>query len=171
MNTILVMLLLLPACASKAARPASPVVMSVAVMMPMIRETNNRGNVGRDWETIQQAVAARILESARQRDPGARLIDTMPIGPAATKQSATHLIVPSILQWTQMRTDDPIGALISRRNHITIALRLMRLQQAPVLECEITFTNRARLTLNQRAERLLDRRFHAAVLQLLSCAT
>jgi hypothetical protein len=68
-----------------------------------------------------------------------------------------------------MRTDDPIGALVSGHNRITLVLRSIRVQPPPLLACEVEFTNRARLTLNQPADRLLDRRFHATVLQLLSC--
>ncbi len=66
-----------------------------------------------------------------------------------------------------MRTDDPIGAFILPHNSVAMTLRLMRLQ-APVLSGHVSFKNRARLTLNKPADRLLDGRFRDIVLGLVS---
>jgi hypothetical protein len=61
-GAVILVTVMLSACAWKAtvqstqpsAGAASPEAMTVAVMTPMIRETNHRGNVGRAWETIQR---------------------------------------------------------------------------------------------------------------------
>jgi hypothetical protein len=66
-----------------------------------------------------------------------------------------------------MRTDDPLGALFQAHNQIAIDLRLMRLQP-PAVVGDITFKNRARVTLNQSPMQLLDGNFRHAVLQLVS---
>ena len=66
-----------------------------------------------------------------------------------------------------MRTDDPIGTLTLPRNSITLTLRLMRLQP-PALVGQVTFRNRAHLTLNQQALGLLDGRFREVTLRLVS---
>jgi hypothetical protein len=53
------------------------------------------------------------------------------------------------------------------RNRVTVTLRLMRLQP-PALVGRVTFRNRARLTLNQQAMRLLNERFREVTRQLAS---
>jgi hypothetical protein len=138
----------------------------VVVMAPIVRVMTSRGNVGRDIFAVRQTVALKVLEIVREREPGARLVDAA-FGQGAT--GATHLLVPTIIEWTQMRTDAPIGVFTLDRNRITIQLRLIRVAPPPAPFCEVTFTNRARLTLNQPAARLLDGRFRATVLELLSC--
>jgi hypothetical protein len=85
----------------------------------------------------------------------------------AYQRGATHLVVPIITEWKEMRTDDPIGAFILPHNRITVTLRLMHLQP-PALVGSVTFKNRASLTLNQAAARLLNDRFRQLVRYLLS---
>jgi hypothetical protein len=169
--------------------------MTVVVIPPAIQVVMSRGNVGRDMLAVRHTVAAKLLEIVRQWEPSARLFDAAPIssGPIAPpvsrspmasgaiapeeshamvwafEQGATHLLVPTITEWRQMRTDDPIGAVASGHNRVTVLLRLIPVQQPRRPACEVVFTNRARLTLNQHVERLLDGHFRATVRQLLSC--
>jgi hypothetical protein len=100
---------------------------------------------------------------------GERVATTEEINAAshALQRGATHLLVPTITEWRQMRTDDPIGALTIPPNSVSLTLRLMRLEP-PALVGQVTFRNRAHLTLNQRAIRLLNDRFREAVLRLVS---
>ena len=85
----------------------------------------------------------------------------------ALKRGATHLLVPKITDWTQMRTDDRIGALTLSRNSITLTLRLMRLEP-PALAGRVRFRNRERLTVNQLAMRRLDDQFRELTIRLVS---
>lgn len=85
----------------------------------------------------------------------------------ALQGGATYLLVPTITEWTQMRTDDPIGVLTLPRNSITLTLRLMRLEP-PALVGQVTFHNRAHLTLNQPALRLLNGRFRDVTIRLVT---
>jgi hypothetical protein len=167
----------------------------VFVMEPIIVGTASPGNAGRDFVEIKANVANRTLSIVRERFRGAAIADSRPLpGPLmpagyqlatgeravtmeersaadrAYRCGATHLLVPSITEWKQMRTDDPIGALILPHNTVTVTLRLMRLQP-PTLVGRVTFHNRARLTLNQKASRLLDDGFRQAVLQLVSASS
>jgi hypothetical protein len=171
---------------------ALPSVGPVFVMEPIVSGTAAPGNVGRDFASIKSAVAARILAVVRERFSQARIAGTLaPMGarlppgyPRSTDQGAatpeeinaaisayqagaTHLIVSSIGQWTEMRTDDPIGALIGTHNRVAVTLKLMRLEP-PAVAGQVTFTNQARLTLNQKAIGLLDERFRSAILRLIS---
>jgi hypothetical protein len=161
-------------------------------MKPIIVGTASPGNVGRDFAAIEAGVTTRILTTVRERFPRAAIADSrVMIGvrpPAgyhvatgeqvvareeinaatqARERGATHLLVPTIVEWTQMRTDDPIGTFTLPRNKVTLTLRLMRLEP-PALAGRVTFSNRARLTLNQQAMRLLDDRFREEILRLLS---
>jgi hypothetical protein len=170
---------------------AVPSAGPIFVMEPLIVGTASPGNVGRDFAAIKAGVVTRIVSIVRERFPrteiaGSRALAATPL-PAeyrfaagepvtaeeanaagqALRRGATHLVVPTILEWTQMRTDDPIGVLTLPRNSITLTLRLMRLQP-PALVGQVTFRNRAHLTLNQQALRLLDGRFREVTLRLVS---
>jgi hypothetical protein len=57
----------------------------------------------------------------------------------AQQRGATHLLVPAITEWKQMRTDDPIGAFTGSLNRVTVTLRLMRLQP-PTLVGHVCFS-------------------------------
>ena len=163
-------------------------------MEPIVIGTASPGNISRDFDAIRQGVATRIVSVVRERFPTAEIAErrspgAMPLwaqyrrstGEAvvtteemnaasqAFQRGATHLLVPMITEWKEMRTDDPVGALILPHNSITLRLRLMRLQP-PALAGAVSFRNHARLTLNQRALRLLDGRFRQAVLDLVSGA-
>ncbi|HEY1303852.1 MAG TPA: hypothetical protein VGF24_09915 [Vicinamibacterales bacterium] len=158
-------------------------------MAPSIAGTAAPGNVGRNFPAITSDVTARTLSIVRERFPEAdvagrpstarpalagyasaagQAVTTGEVNAAvdAATRGATHLLVPTITEWTEMRTDDPIGALIGRHESVTIALRLMRLEP-PALVSQVTFHNRARVTLNRKASRLLDERFRREILQLL----
>jgi hypothetical protein len=163
----------------------------VFVMEPIWR-ANESGNTGRDFRTINAEVTSRILAIVRERFPESEAVDAGPrdlrrllpgyprtvdaeavtteelnaaIG--AYEHGATYLLVPTITEWKEMRTDDPIGAFILPHNSVAMTLRLMRLQ-APFRSERVVFKNRARLTLNQRADRLLNGRFRSVVLGLVS---
>jgi hypothetical protein len=159
-------------------------------MAPLVVGSASPGNAGRDFAAIKAEVADRILSAVRTRFPQAGLApegstgrrlpgyesasgqhpvarDELDAASEAYARGATHLLVPTITEWKQMRTDDPVGALIVAHNSVTITLRLMRLRP-PALVDQITFHNHARLTLNQKADRLLDGRFRRAVLRLLT---
>ena len=164
----------------------------VFVMEPIVVGTASPGNIGRDFPSIKRTVVTRILAIVRERFPGAEIADAGPqaamgvphgyegaVGEGivameelnaasrAYQCGATHLLVPMITEWKEMRTDDPAGALFVPHNSITVILRLMRLQP-PALVGQVTFKNREHLTLNQPATRLLNNRFRETVLQLVS---
>ena len=170
--------------------PRSPAG-QVFVMEPVWR-ANESGNIGRDFRVINAEVTARILAIVRERSPGAAIAevgrrdarhvlpgypltvdgeavttDELNAASLAYEHGAAYLLVPTITEWKEMRTDDPIGALILPHNSVGLTLRLMRLQ-APVLSGRVSFKNRARLTMNQHADRLLDGRFRDVVLGLVS---
>jgi hypothetical protein len=163
-------------------------------MEPIVVGTASPGNIGRDFVAINEGVASRILSIVREGFPRAQRVDSgsparlplpaeyrratgesvvtteeMNAASQALAHGATHLLVPMITEWKEMRTDDPIGALILPHNSIIVRLRLMQLQ-IPALAGSVTFRNRARLTLNQKALALLDGRFRQAVLDLVSGA-
>jgi hypothetical protein len=175
-------------------QPAVPAALPgagpVFVMRPLVAGSASPGNVGRDFDAIIRDVAARLLAAVRQQYAQAQLVDdrliagARPSGDpgsasqtitraeleaasAAARSGATHLIVPTITVWTEMRTDDPIGAVTLPHNRVSITLRLMRLEP-PAVAAALTFEARARLTTNRKAIDLLDDRFRAAVLQLLA---
>ena len=161
----------------------------VFVMEPFMHPGAFQGNIGRDAFEVQRIVAERILEAVREPCPDADIARTRdmtsvtpirgyaaaaPLTPGedvaaavAFERGARNLLVPTILLWKEVRTDDPVGALFSPHNGVDIELRLMRLD-VPGVKGRVTFRNRSRVTLNQPAERLLNGRFHAAVRQLLS---
>jgi hypothetical protein len=163
----------------------------VMVMPPLVAATAAPGNVGRDLPAIEADVTTRILSIVRERIPGAAVADRRSASPPAPRlpgydaaagevvtvdemnaaidartRGATHLLVPTITEWKQMRAGDPVGALIIPHNSVTIRLRLMRVDP-PAIARQATFHNNAHVTLNQKANRLLDERFRRTVLQLI----
>lgn len=150
------------------------------------------GNQGFSFVEAQRLIDERLLAIAREKDPNAALAEvegTQPYRPierytAAAGQArvtpgelnaagyardhgGTHLLVPTIVEWRQMRSDDPVGALIEPHNRIVIELRLVRLDPAAT-EGDVTFTNHAKLTVNQSASRLLDDTFTKTVRRLIA---
>jgi hypothetical protein len=179
-----------PALLATRAQSAGPVF----VMEPVWR-SGETGNSSRDYRVINADVVARILMIVRERFPTAEVAESrspvaMPVPPGyplkvdegavstdefnaascARQRGAAYLLVPTIREWKEMRTDDPIGAIVLPHNSVALTLRLMRLQP-PGLSGRVEFTNRARLTLNQPAYRLLDGRFREVVLRLVSSAS
>jgi hypothetical protein len=162
---------------------------TVFVMPPEIDRVGAPGNIGRDLPAIQSQIASRILSIVGERFAGARLTGGQP-SPSALQQlrsaltegslsvpeyraaadaysrGATHLLVSSIEEWKENRTDDPVGALLVPRNAVAVRLRLIQLQPTTTIAA-VTFRHRARLTLNRPAMRLLDGRFRQVVLQLV----
>jgi hypothetical protein len=151
-------------------QPPRTDVTSIAVLEPLVDATAKPGNAGRDFAAITTLVGSRTLAIVRERFPAAELLDAQGMGQGldlARQHGATHLLVPVITEWRQMRTDDPIGALILPHNRITIELRLLRVYPtAPVRGA--TFHNSAHITVNQPAARLLDAKFRRILLGLLS---
>jgi len=162
----------------------------VFVLEPIVLR-NQPGNVGRDVAAIRKTVADRILTIVREHFPDAQLatiravpgirydlyraavgepvvsVDEMNGAAGALRAGATHLLVPTISEWKEMRTDDPAGAVILPHNSVTVALRLMQLEP-PAVAGRFTFYNRARLTLNQPAAGLLDAEFRRATVKLIT---
>jgi hypothetical protein len=148
--------------AGQAAPPARQAIGRLMVVPPAIAVTGNPGNVGRDFVRVKAEVTARLADAARQRFPDVTVAD----GEAdARAKGATHLLVPVITEWTEMRTDDPIGVFTLPHDRITMTLRLLQLQP-PALVATATFHNQGRLSLNRGAVRLLDDRFRRLVLHL-----
>jgi hypothetical protein len=169
---------------------AAPTVGPVFVMEPLVSGTASPGNIGRDFAAIRRDVATMVLSVVQKRFPDARVVTPTPFGGAALpryeqatgeaivsveernaalealQHGASHLLVPTITEWTEMRVDDPIGAWFGPHDHVGITLRLMRLEP-PGLAGTVTFHNRARLTLNQPARSLLDDGFRGAIDQLI----
>src|SRR5262245_34355160 len=136
-------------------------------MPPAIERTAAAGNVGRNVSEIESVVEARILAIAREADPNARPADAtgqtpfLPmaqyidaVAPSKTTGSELNaagyarqhggmrLLVPTIVEWRQTRTDDPAGALTTPHNRIVIAMRLVRLDPVGVVG-SVTFENHA----------------------------
>jgi len=163
------------------------------VMAPQWTAGPNPGNVGRDVAGITSDIGDRILATVRQRIARAeqvpanvRIAVPLPAGYEAAlpgritpeerraaswtvEHGVPLLIVPTVVEWKEMRTDDPIGALSLPHNSIAITVRLMQMEP-PTVVAEATFRSRARLTLNQGARQLLDERFQTMVLELVSTA-
>jgi len=161
------------------------------VMPPASEGSPATGNIGRDFSDIERVLAMRLLAVVQERDPGARMADVtgqtpfLPmaryidaVAPARTTRNeitaagfalqhgGTHLLVPTIIEWREMRTDDPVGGLIAPHNGVVIALRLVRLDPLAV-EGNVRFENRSRFTANQSADRLLNEDFRRTLLRLL----
>ena len=165
----------------------------LSVMLPQWTADTNPGNVGRDVAAITSDVGDRILATVRQRIVRAELVPAnvriagpLPAGYEAAvpgritpeerraaswtaEHGTPYLFVPTIVEWKEMRTDDPIGALSLPHNSIAITVRLMQMEPPAVLG-QATFRSHARLTLNQSARQLLDKRFQKMVLDLVSAA-
>jgi hypothetical protein len=119
-------------------------------------------------EQVPRLVAEAVLQVVRDRCPsGTTLaVDDSRVVDVARQQRAAFVLIPFIVEWRQARTDDPIGAFFPPHNRIIISLKLV-----PVLsnrpERHVTVTNRSRVTLNQRPDRLLNDDFRHAVRSLL----
>ena len=172
---------------------AAPSLGPVFVMEPMIAGTASPGNVARDFAALRHEVAQLVLTVIRERFSEARIVIPTPFAAApmplyeqatgeavvsveernaarqAVEEGASHLLVSTITEWTEMRTDDPIGALFGRHNRVAMTLRLMRLDP-PALAGSVLFHNRARLTLNQDVRGLLDDNFTHAIRTLVNGA-
>jgi len=155
--------------------PAAPAAGPVVVMEPIVEGTAAPGNVGRNLTAVRKEVQLRILASVRERATTIDIPDTPPhlrfaalasypaaladgivsseeldAANVAFERGATYLITPTILEWTEMRTDDPIGALVTSHNRIAIDLRLMQLEP-PVQVAHVVFRNgRASRSINRR---------------------
>jgi hypothetical protein len=174
---------------------ALPSTGPVFVMEPVIQGIAPPGNVGRNLPAIGRDVLNRILAIVRERFPGAEIAEPGPeaamralpgyvtaaggrvaawveldAARRAHERGATHLLVPTITDWKEMRIDDPIGAVTVPHDTVTLTLRLMALQP-PAVVGHVTFTNRGRLTLNRPADRLLNDQFRSVVLRLISGST
>ena len=103
-------------------------------MEPLVEGTAAPGNVGRNIPAVKQQVRERIrtiiserstvvdvVVTPHQRIPaldsypaaigGARLTaEELDAANAALVAGATHLLVATVLEWTVMRTDDPLSA-------------------------------------------------------------
>jgi len=169
--------------------PSAPV--HIFVMPPAVEGSPATGNVGRNFTEVEQVVATRLLTIVRERDAGAMMADPtdqtlfLPmakyidaVAPARTtrreleaagfarQHGGTHLLVPTIIEWREMRAGDPIGALLPPHDGVVIALRLVRLEP-PMVDGSVTFKNHSRVTVNQSAGKLLNGDFRQAVLRLL----
>jgi len=161
-------------------------------VMPPRLDGQPTGNIGRDLGAVEQLIGARVLAIVREREPSASMAGTIgdtpylpmkpyidAVAPArvtreelnaagfARQHGGTHLVVPTIIEWREMRTDDPIGALTLPHAEIMIGLRLVRLD-SPAVEGQVTFKNHARVTVNQSADRLLNSDFRRTVLRLVT---
>ena len=88
-----------------------------------------QGNIGVRVPEIIAAVRDVILAVARERCPDTQL---------AGSRSERPLLIPTIVQWKQMRGDDPIGVLILPHNSIVIRLQLAN-SAAPESSRTVTF--------------------------------
>ncbi len=171
--------------------PAHPAVARLMVMPPVFASVSHAGNAGRNVDRIKAEVTARLLSALQPRLPDVSVADvSAPIafpvadyraavaGEAvsgdelhaaadARAHGATHLLVPVIREWTQMRTDDPIGAFTLPHDRVEVELRLMQIEPAAVA-ATATFRNHGTLTLNRDAARLLDDRFRKMVWALIA---
>jgi hypothetical protein len=163
----------------------------VFVMEPMVEGSASPGNIARNFPAVRQEVLARILSilsghsatvgvaggAWHQRNQalasypatfgrGRPTTEELDAANTAFEKGAAELLVPTILEWTEMHTDDPIGIFITAHNAVAIDLRLMRLRP-PAQAAHAIFRNRARLTLNQSPARLLGDKFRAVVLEMV----
>jgi hypothetical protein len=173
--------------------PASSGGATHLFVMPAASAQNSMtGNVGVSFADAQRLIDDKLLATAREKDPAATLADiqgTTPYQPMdpyvaaaaparvtsgelnaagyARAHGGTHLLVPTIIQWRQMRSDDPIGGVLQPHNSVVIELRLVRLDPVAT-EGDVTFTNLARFTGNQSASWLLDDQFTKVVKRLIA---
>lgn len=174
--------------------PATPLGAAPAhvfVMPPGIEGSPATGNRGRNFSDVERVVSNHLLAIVKERDAGAMMADPTgqtpfqpmaryidAVAPSRTtlgelnaagfarQHGGTYLLVPTIIEWREMRTDDPIGALLPPHDAVVIALRLVRLDPVTV-EGRVTFKNHSRVTVNQSADRLLNSDFRRTVLRLL----
>jgi hypothetical protein len=135
----------------------------VMIVPPVVVGTATPGNVGRDFVRIRADVTNRLLSIVRERIANVDVANVTSAGVHADPPA--YLLVPEITEWTQMRTDDPLGALIGPHDRVRLTLRLMR-SDPPSVVASAVFQNRAHVTLNRDASRLLDERFRRMVLGL-----
>jgi hypothetical protein len=151
--------------ASNAPEPAScPIV----VTLPRADAAAFSHGGGDHVEEVPRLVAETVLQVARDRCPSGTTLaldDSRAID-LAREHRAASVLIPFIVEWRQARTDDPIGAFFPPHNRIIISLRLVPVA-ASGPERRVTITNRSRVTLNQRADRLLNDDFRRAVRNLL----
>ena len=170
--------------------PSVPV--HIFVMPPVVEGSPATGNVGRNFSEVEQAVAMRLLTIVRERDAGAMMAEPTDqtffqpmakyidaVAPARTtkreleaagfalQHGGTHLLVPTIIEWREVRTGDPIGALLPPHGGVVIALRLVRLEPVMIVG-SVTFKNHFRVTVNQSADKLLNGDFRKTVRRLIA---
>jgi hypothetical protein len=152
--------------------PAKPSAAAAPVHLFVMPATSaqrlSTGNQGFSFGDAQRALDEQLVAIAREKDPHAALTaaEGKPAYDYARAHGGTHLLVPTIVEWRQMRSDDPVGALVEAHNRISIELRLVQLDPEKT-EGDVTFTNHARVTVNQPANRLLDDEFRKVVRKLL----
>jgi len=129
----------------------------VDVAQPVAALGAFQGNIAAHPTEVLAALGARALAIVREGCPSAQLVQS---------RGGSPLLIATIVQWKPMRTDDPIGALIGPRSSLVIRLQLLNADVAR--NRELTFENRARFTLNQPIERLVNDRFDKAVRRLLT---
>src|SRR3954451_367221 len=123
--------------------PQSTAQCRTFVMWPVSGPSAFRGNVVVHPPEIESLVAQRIVELERERCPDSELVRPSRATPVAAipgyaaavnrtrvsalttfelqaaasalDRGANYLVVPTIKQWNQNRTDDPIGAFVSPR--------------------------------------------------------
>jgi hypothetical protein len=174
-----------------AAAPRTSAGCPIVVMWPTAAIGAFRGSVGVDARDVESRVAEQILHLARERCPASEVLQPIVEGPtfalpgylaalggttataielhaaaAAFEGGAKYLLVPSIDEWNQTRTDDPIGAFAGAKNGVAVSARLMRLQ-SPAVMGRMTFSNRSHVNVNKSAARLLDDRFDRSLRKLL----
>ena len=128
---------------------------------------------GRTMQKVQgfppsagRAITDRVLETVRQRDPEAELVDIPFIGQAITTaldRGATHLIVPEVKQWRDAETQ-----YTGVRDRVEIELRLVQLRPHTTI-ASVTFrkTNGFLAVRDESPTRLIDNSFRDAVQRLL----
>jgi hypothetical protein len=149
-----------------ATAPSVPRHSRVVIVPPVIVGTAKPGNVGRDFTRIRADVTNRLLSIVRERIADVEVANvTSGVHADRPADGPTYLLVPEITEWTQTRTDDPLGALIGPHDRVRLTLRLMR-SDPPSVVASAVFQNQAHVTLNRDASRLLDERFRRVVLGL-----
>ena len=160
--------------------------------MEPIWRANESGNIGRDFRVINAEVTTRILAIVRERFPESEIAETGPRDPRrvlpgypVTVDAEGSRQKNSTPRAGRMSTGRPtcsfpqspsgkrcgqtirLGRSSCPHNSVGMTLRLMRLQ-APFQSERVVFKNRARFTLNQRADRPIERPLPDVVLGLVS---
>ena len=145
-----------------ATAPTVPRESRVVIVPPIVVGTAKPGNVGRDFVRIRADVTNLLLAIVHERIAHVDVANvTSEEYASRTAYGATYLLVTEITEWTQMRTDDPLGALIGPHDRVSLTLRLMR-PDPPSVVASAVFQNRGRVTVN-RVVALLDERFRRVV--------